>query len=227
MQDCADRVLAEPDMAADQSVAQTGLGQFDDLGRLAIGWTLSWLAAEPLTASLGGGESGLRALRDHGARLLGQRGEQMQHERIGVRAQLGDDEWHSVRHQAADETLPHDWIAARDAFLRPCAGSEVSFRANWQTSGRGRHFRHCLVLRDENFVGLHQFRDLAVELFDFSFQLGYLSGDRLSQIRSGFVQETGPAAAELVELIVRALVQVVQGFELVNDLGIQCFEKFP
>jgi hypothetical protein len=45
LQDCSDRVLAEPDMAADQPVAQTSLCQLEDLLRLAVRWTLSWLAA--------------------------------------------------------------------------------------------------------------------------------------------------------------------------------------
>src|SRR6516165_11246439 len=58
LQDCSDRVLAEPDMAADQPVAQTSLCQLEDLLRLAVRGTLSWLAAEPLTAGLGGGDSG-------------------------------------------------------------------------------------------------------------------------------------------------------------------------
>jgi len=64
LQDCSDRVLAEPDMAADQPVAQTSLCQLEDLRRLAVRWTLSWLAAEPLTAGLGGGDAGLDALAD-------------------------------------------------------------------------------------------------------------------------------------------------------------------
>lgn len=64
LQDCSDRVLAEPDMAADQPVAQTSLCQLEDLRRFAVRWTLSWLAAEPLTAGLGGGDAGLDALAD-------------------------------------------------------------------------------------------------------------------------------------------------------------------
>src|SRR4029077_1987813 len=47
LQDCSDRVFAEPDMAADQPVAQTSLCQLEDLRRLAVRWTLSWVAAEP------------------------------------------------------------------------------------------------------------------------------------------------------------------------------------
>jgi hypothetical protein len=64
LQDCSHRVLAEPDMAADQPVAQTSLCQLEDLRRLAVRWTLFWLAAEPLTAGLGGGDAGLDALAD-------------------------------------------------------------------------------------------------------------------------------------------------------------------
>ena len=56
LQDCSDRVLAEPDMAADQPVAQTSICQLEDLRRLAVRWTLSWVAAEPFTAGLGGGD---------------------------------------------------------------------------------------------------------------------------------------------------------------------------
>src|ERR1700737_4546506 len=73
LQDCSDRVLAEPDMAADQPVAQTSLCQLEDLRRLAVRWTLSWLAAEPLTAGLGRGDAGLDALADKIALELGER----------------------------------------------------------------------------------------------------------------------------------------------------------
>ena len=41
--------------------------------------------------------------RDQPALLLGQRGVEVQHERIGVSAQLGDDERRLVGHQAGDE----------------------------------------------------------------------------------------------------------------------------
>src|SRR6516162_4697764 len=73
LQDCSDRVLAEPDMAADQPVAQTSLCQLEDLLRLAVRWTLSWLAAEPLTACLGDGDAGLDALADKVPLELGER----------------------------------------------------------------------------------------------------------------------------------------------------------
>jgi hypothetical protein len=66
LQDCSNRVLAEPDVAADQPVAQTSLCQLEDLRRLAVRWTLSLLAAEPLTAGLGGGDAGFDALADAG-----------------------------------------------------------------------------------------------------------------------------------------------------------------
>src|SRR5215469_17963607 len=73
LQDCSDRVLAEPDMAADQPVAETSLCQLEDLRCLAVRWTLSWLAAEPLTAGLGGGDAGLDALADKVPLELGER----------------------------------------------------------------------------------------------------------------------------------------------------------
>ena len=73
LQDCSDRVLAEPDMATDQPVAQTSLCQLEDLLRLAVRWTLSWLAAEPLTACLGDGDAGLDALADKVPLELGER----------------------------------------------------------------------------------------------------------------------------------------------------------
>src|SRR5467141_4136268 len=73
LQDCSDRVLVEPDMAADQPVAQTSLCQLEDLLRLAVRWTLSWLSAEPLTAGLGGGDAGLDALADKVPLELGER----------------------------------------------------------------------------------------------------------------------------------------------------------
>jgi hypothetical protein len=73
LQDCSDRVLAEPDMAADQPVAQTSLCQLEDLRRLAVRWTLSWLAAEPLTAGLGRGDAGLDAPTDKVPLELGER----------------------------------------------------------------------------------------------------------------------------------------------------------
>ena len=59
--------------------------------------------AEGLSASLGGGQGGNRALADHLALALGEGRVQVQHERLDVRAQLGDDERHTVRHQAGNE----------------------------------------------------------------------------------------------------------------------------
>ena len=43
------------------------------------------------------------ALRDQPPLLLGQRGVEVQHERIGIAAQFGDDERHALGHQAGDE----------------------------------------------------------------------------------------------------------------------------
>jgi len=41
--------------------------------------------------------------RDEPPLLLGQRGEEMQHERIGIPPQLCNDEWHSLRYQTGHE----------------------------------------------------------------------------------------------------------------------------
>ena len=43
------------------------------------------------------------ACGDQGAFLLGERRIEMQHERIDVRAELGDDKRHLLRHQRGDE----------------------------------------------------------------------------------------------------------------------------
>ena len=43
------------------------------------------------------------ALRDLPALLLGQRGVEVQHEGIGIGSQLGNDEWHTLGHQAGNE----------------------------------------------------------------------------------------------------------------------------
>ena len=48
-------------------------------------------------------QCGLGALRDQPPFLLGQRGVEVQHERVGVAAEFGDDERHALRHQAGDE----------------------------------------------------------------------------------------------------------------------------
>ena len=45
----------------------------------------------------------LGALRDQPPLLLGQRGVEVQHERVGVAAEFGDDERHALGHQAGDE----------------------------------------------------------------------------------------------------------------------------
>ena len=80
---------------------------------------------------------------------------------------------HNVRHQGL-------------FYVAPFAG-EFGF-ASWRIARRlHRHFRHCLNLHDWSFFGLRQSRDLALELFGLGFQLGYLSGDRFGQVRSGFV----------------------------------------
>ena len=59
--------------------------------------------AEGLSTSLGGGQGGNRALADHLALALGEGGVQVQHERLDVRAELGDDERDPMGHQAGNE----------------------------------------------------------------------------------------------------------------------------
>jgi hypothetical protein len=60
-------------------------------------------AAELLAVSLRRGQRLLRPLRDHAALLLGHRGVNVQHEWIGLGAEISDDEADFVLHQAADE----------------------------------------------------------------------------------------------------------------------------
>ena len=59
--------------------------------------------AERLSAGLGGGQGGNRALADHLAPALGESRVQGQHDRLHVSAQLGDDERDPMGHQAGDE----------------------------------------------------------------------------------------------------------------------------
>ena len=49
------------------------------------------------------GEGGPGAFRDQSPFLLGKRGIEVQHERVGIGTELGDDEWHALGHQAGDE----------------------------------------------------------------------------------------------------------------------------
>ena len=61
------------------------------------------VAFEGLSAGFGGGQGGNRALADHLALALGEGRVQVQHERLDVRPELGDDERDAVRHQAGNE----------------------------------------------------------------------------------------------------------------------------
>lgn len=61
------------------------------------------------------GKGGLGPGRDHPALLLGQGGIDVQHEGVGVPAELGDDEGHPLRHQAGDERhIPRQAIELGD-----------------------------------------------------------------------------------------------------------------
>ena len=59
--------------------------------------------AEAHAARLSGLQGGPGAIRDQPALLLGDGGVDVQHERIGVRPELRDDERHTPGHQASDE----------------------------------------------------------------------------------------------------------------------------
>src|SRR5215216_5205654 len=48
-------------------------------------------------------QSSLGPLRDQAPLLFGEGRVEVEHERIGVAAEFGDNEWHSLRHQARDE----------------------------------------------------------------------------------------------------------------------------
>jgi hypothetical protein len=54
---------------------------------------------------LGGGQSSLRASRYEGALLLSERSIQVEHERVCVGAEFGDDERDPLRHKADNERL--------------------------------------------------------------------------------------------------------------------------
>ena len=60
-------------------------------------------AAQPNPTSLGRLQRFSGALADHGCFLLRQGSEKMQHERVNVGSQFGDQERHPVGHQTADE----------------------------------------------------------------------------------------------------------------------------
>ena len=72
-------------------------------GHCALTHVVEARIAEHNTASLSGLQCLARTLRDQRPFLLGERRIEVQHERVGIGAQLGDHERHLVRHQAGDE----------------------------------------------------------------------------------------------------------------------------
>ena len=63
-----------------------------------------------------------RALRDEAALLFGQRCVQVQHEGIGVAAQLGNDERNALRHEARDgSNITREPVELRNQHTAPCA----------------------------------------------------------------------------------------------------------
>jgi hypothetical protein len=68
------------------------------------------------------GEGRLRSLRDQPPLLLGQRRVQVQHERVGVDAELGDNERHTLGHQARHRPR----LRAAQGELKRCHGTEAA-----------------------------------------------------------------------------------------------------
>jgi hypothetical protein len=66
-------------------------------------WSVAAVAAELRPAGLRCRQRSLRARLDQLALLLGERRVDVKHKRVGVCAQLGDDEWDALGHQARDE----------------------------------------------------------------------------------------------------------------------------
>lgn len=75
-------------------------------------------------AGLGSRKRGLRARRDHPTLLLGERGVQVQHERVGIDAEFGDDERHTLAHQPRDKRH----VARKAVELRDDNGATVPLR---------------------------------------------------------------------------------------------------
>ena len=70
----------------------------------------------------------------------------------------------------------HDWLAKQHSPRPPPASDRPE-----------RRFHHPSGLDVRSFLGLDEFRDLALELFRLGFQPGNLGGDRLCQIGSDLV----------------------------------------
>jgi hypothetical protein len=62
-----------------------------------------WSDAQFRAPSLAGAQGGLGPVGNQPPLLLGEGGVEVQHERIGVCAQLSDEEWYALRHETGDE----------------------------------------------------------------------------------------------------------------------------
>jgi hypothetical protein len=80
--------------------------------------------AQRHAAGLGGLQRVARALAYHPPLLLRQSGVDMQHERVGIDTELGDDEGHVMLHQTADVV----YVAAQPIELRYQYWSAITFR---------------------------------------------------------------------------------------------------
>ena len=97
-----------PEARIASTTGSTFLGKAVGLGSLRFAAEAGRLArvravAEPGALGLASGEGGAGALADQPALLLGQRRIEVQHEGIGIDAELGDDEGHPLRHEPGDE----------------------------------------------------------------------------------------------------------------------------
>jgi hypothetical protein len=92
--------------------------------RLGIQVALLTPTAQRHATGLGGLQRVARALAYHAPLLLGQGGVDVQHERVGIDTELGDDERHVMLHQTAD--VVH--VAAQPIELRYQYWSAITFR---------------------------------------------------------------------------------------------------
>ena len=86
----------------------------------------------------GGGETGSGAFRNHASLFLGESRIQVQHEGVGVSAQLGDQKRHLLRHQPADKLhVAREPIEFRD-------GDRAGFPVTARLGERGGELRAAL-----------------------------------------------------------------------------------
>ena len=90
-------------LVADRLASSASTGRMRSANSSALRCASSEPTVQPPSALLGDRKPFLGVLADKGALLLGESGKQMQDERIGIGAKLGDDERHLMRHQPGNE----------------------------------------------------------------------------------------------------------------------------